>query len=64
MSIYQRAADSHPKLKRGQVWCRTCGNTFKVDSATCLRFGWPECCDLTMTIGAPCEREAGEGRDG
>jgi Zn finger protein HypA/HybF involved in hydrogenase expression len=44
-----------PKLARGQVWCRTCGRTEHVDSAKCLREGWPKCCGHTMTIDAPWE---------
>ncbi len=50
---YQSLADSHPSLQRGKVWCRTCGREQKVDSAECLRFGWPKCCSYTMTIDHP-----------
>lgn len=49
-------ARSHPKLARGQVWCRMCGATQKVDSAEAMRHGWPKCCSMTMTIDAPHER--------
>lgn len=45
-----------PQLKRGQVWCVTCGATFKIDAAKCLSKGWPKCCDQTMTIDSPEER--------
>lgn len=49
--------DDVPQLKRGQVWCFTCGNTFKVNAAKCLSSGWPKCCDQTMSIDSPEERE-------
>lgn len=49
----------HPSLARGQVWCRTCGYTEKVDPVACLAHGWPKCCGYTMTIDEPKE-----GRDG
>ena len=55
--LYAKAAQSHPKLTRGQVWCKRCGKTARVDSARCLRQGWPECCNETMTIDAPSERK-------
>lgn len=48
---------SHPKLTRGQVWCRTCGRTQKVNSGGCLQNGWPKCCGQTMTIDSPEEQE-------
>lgn len=51
--IHDRLADSHEKLRRGQVWCRTCGHTLQVDSAHSLRQGWPKHCGFTMTIDAP-----------
>ena len=55
--MYTQMANPHPKLSRGRVWCKKCGRTQKVDSATCLRRGWPECCGETMTIDSPAERE-------
>jgi Zn finger protein HypA/HybF involved in hydrogenase expression len=55
-SIHEVVASSDPKIERGQVWCRRCGNTFKVDPAECLRNGWPRCCGATMTIDSPEER--------
>lgn len=54
--LHDRLARSHPKLERGQVWCRACGATEQVDPAECLRSGWPKCCGATMTIDAPAER--------
>jgi hypothetical protein len=55
-TFHDRIANSHPKLSRGRVWCKRCGRTERVDSANCLRHGWPECCGETMTIDAPDER--------
>ena len=54
--FYNAMAACHPKLLRGQVWCRTCGATLKVNPADCLKNGWPKCCGATMTIDAPSER--------
>jgi hypothetical protein len=47
---------SHPKLKRNKVWCRICGREEDVDSARCMKEGWPKCCGETMTIDSPEER--------
>ena len=55
MLDYEALAKSHPKLARGQVWCRHCGYTQKVDSARALSCGWPKCCGYTMTIDPPEE---------
>lgn len=52
-NIHEKIVKDVPALKRGQVWCRTCGRTEKVDSAHCLAHGWPKCCDATMTIDPP-----------
>ncbi len=65
MSMYDDMAAAHPKLSRGQVWCRHCGSTRRTDSAGCLQHGWPKCCGYTMTIDPPEEwdsqrREEGE----
>ena len=54
--IHSRIVDQVPNLARGQVWCLKCGATRKVDSARCLRTGWPKCCGETMTIDDPKER--------
>ena len=54
--LHERLAREHPKLARGRVWCRICGRSRKVDSAECLRTGWPKCCGQTMTIDSPKER--------
>jgi Zn finger protein HypA/HybF involved in hydrogenase expression len=53
--LHDKLAASHPKLARGVVWCRTCGRSEKVDSADCLRKGWPKCCGAAMTIDAPSD---------
>jgi hypothetical protein len=52
------APEADPKLKRGQVWCRSCGVTQMVDSANALRHGWPKCaCNgHTMTLDSPDEQ--------
>lgn len=55
--FYKELSKCHPSLKRGQVWCKTCGKTKKVDSAECLKSGWPECCGQTMTIDSPAEQK-------
>jgi hypothetical protein len=54
--LHQTLAMCHPGLTRGQVWCRKCGATRKVDSADCLQNGWPKCCGETMTIDSPTEQ--------
>jgi Zn finger protein HypA/HybF involved in hydrogenase expression len=51
--LHQKIADDVPQLKRGQVWCRRCGNTFNVNGADCLANGWPKCCGQTMSIDSP-----------
>jgi len=57
MSLYNSLSECHPKLKRGYVWCKTCGKKLKVDSADCFKNGWPKCCNYTMTIDSPDERD-------
>jgi hypothetical protein len=54
---YEALGKCHPKLARGQVWCRTCCHTERVDSARALQSGWPKCCGYTMTIDPPEEWE-------
>lgn len=56
---YEKIAQSHPALARGKVWCRSCGVEQAVNSADCLRSGWPKCCGFTMTIDHPDTWEAG-----
>lgn len=57
-TLHEKLAASHPSLARGQVWCRECGHTQRVDSAQALRTGWPEHCGYTMTIDSPEETAA------
>lgn len=52
-NIHETIAASDPALRRGLVWCRACGRTEKVNSAECLRHGWPKCCGATMSLGSP-----------
>lgn len=47
---------SVPQLRRGLVWCITCGSKQNVNSADAMRGGWPKCCGHTMTIDSPEER--------
>jgi hypothetical protein len=54
--VYKEMGKSHAKLSRGIVWCTVCGKSKNVNSATCFRTGWPECCGYTMTIDSPQER--------
>ena len=54
--IAKRAIELDPtgKLRRGQVWCKTCGHPQRVNNG--LVNGWPKCCGYTMTIDSPAER--------
>lgn len=52
-NIHETIAASDPALARGEVWCKTCGRIEKVDSAECLRHGWPKCHGATMSLGRP-----------
>jgi hypothetical protein len=54
--LHDKLAQSHPALTRGQVWCRHCGHTQRVDSADAMRSGWPKHCGYTMTIDSPDEQ--------
>lgn len=46
-----------PQIKRGQVWCRECGHTQKVNGVNAtLGGGWPKHCGYTMTIDSPEEQ--------
>lgn len=60
MTIYTNIVSNVPQLQRGQVWCRMCESTKRVDSAGALRCGWPKCCGETMTIDSPEWRAAYE----
>ena len=54
--LHERIVSDVPQLSRGRVWCHSCGATMKVNSAECLRSGWPLCCGETMSIDSPDER--------
>lgn len=56
MNLHEKLADCHPKLQRGMVYCHQCGNSKKVGSAHCFKYGWPKCCNATMSIDSPEER--------
>lgn len=53
MGIHDQIVKDVPQLQRGKVWCKTCRREQSVDSADCLRHGWPKCCGYTMTIDHP-----------
>lgn len=55
--MYKSMVEGAPQLKRGIVWCHECGASQQVDSAYCLRNGWPKCCSQTMSIDSPEERQ-------
>lgn len=56
MSIHDTIAEI-PQIKRGMVWCRTCGRSESVSGRNCMRNGWPKCCGYTMTIDSPEEQK-------
>ena len=62
MGIYSEWGDI-PKIKRGRVWCKTCGRMERVDGVKCLQNGWPKCCGRTMTIDSPEERAKARGEE-
>ncbi len=55
--LHEKIVADVPALQRGQVWCYRCGHTEKVDSAQCLRRGWPKHCGETMSIDSPALRQ-------
>jgi hypothetical protein len=46
-SMYEEMAEKLPNI----VHCKTCGREVEVNPAECLRWGWPRCCEATMTLG-------------
>lgn len=64
MSIYAAMGESHPKLRRGTVWCVVCDRRQVVDAQACLRGGWPKCHGQTMTLDSPDERALFAAFDG
>ena len=57
--IYASLADCDPSVRRGMVYCLTCGKSQKVNAAECFKRGWPECCGRTMSLQSPEERGDG-----
>lgn len=51
--MYEDIVAKTPALKRGKVWCRTCGCEQDIDPVEALKNGWPKCCGYTMTIDSP-----------
>lgn len=49
-----------PQIARGQVWCRSCGRSERVNGVRSMQSGWPKCCGSTMTINSPDELAARE----
>jgi hypothetical protein len=60
---YEQITNDIPQLKRGMVWCRTCGHGQRVNSAEALRSGWPRHCGYTMTIDSPEEPQQPAAND-
>lgn len=56
--LYEKIAQSHPKLARGRLWCTTCAFSYSFATSGGLQRGWPKCCGYTMTIDSPEERIA------
>ena len=56
--LHDKIANDVYQIRRGMVWCRTCGASRFVNGGECLRSGWPKCCGYTMTIDSPEEQEA------
>lgn len=56
MMNFAKVISEVPQLARGQVWCRSCGSTRRVNSAGAMSNGWPKCCGYTMTIDSPEEQ--------
>lgn len=52
-TLHEKIAADIPAIKRGQVWCKECGHTEKVNGAHALAHGWPKHCGYTMTIDEP-----------
>lgn len=60
LGLHEKIVADVPQLRRGMVWCRTCGRSHRVNSADALRHGWPKCHGFAMTIDSPEERAAKE----
>jgi hypothetical protein len=53
---FAKVVSEVPQLARGQVWCRSCGASLRLDSNRAMASGWPKCCGYTMTIDSPEEQ--------
>ena len=53
LGIYDAVKNSSPAMTAGTLVCNTCGNKKTVDTAHCLRHGWPKCCGYTMRLISP-----------
>lgn len=51
-----------PQIKRGLVYCHTCGRTEHISAAN-FTTGWPKCCGQTMSLDSPEERAAFKRED-
>lgn len=51
--LHEKIAADVPQIRRGIVWCHTCGREDRVNVADCLKHGWPKCCGYTMSIDSP-----------
>jgi len=61
--MLQNAIQNSPQLKRGQIWCHSCGKTQKTNSYSNLICGWPKCCGYTMSLDSPEERKKYEKKE-
>jgi hypothetical protein len=48
--MYDEMVEKSSAMKKGLVYCHICKKEQKVDSAECLRKGWPKCCGSTMSL--------------
>lgn len=49
-NLYDKMVAGSEQLKRGLCRCKKCKKIKSVDSALCLRNGWPKCCGETMEL--------------
>lgn len=49
-NIYKKIVSENKSLRDGFVQCGKCKTKLTVDSAKCLRKGWPTCCGQTMNL--------------
>ena len=58
-TMYREMVAGNPALEAGRVECLKCKRTRTVDSAACLRSGWPTCCGETMRLVGAAPPTAG-----